>query len=332
MRRDHYPHQNDFVFMTDPTLRDVACDDAQGGHRMSYWQWGDARSSRVVVCVHGLTRQGRDFDVLARAIVARAGGDVRVVCPDVVGRGRSEWLRDPALYQVPVYAADMLALVAQLHREQPVETLDYVGTSMGGLIGFVLAGHRELPIARPIRRFVVNDVGPTIEAAALQRIAAYVGQGGRHASLQAAADAMWAISTSFGPHTPEEWLALSRHMVVPASRRTADGKAKLDGGGGDDEGGPCVLHYDPAIAIALRAITPEAAAHGGAVMWSLYDAIEARTLVTRGADSDLLSRATAQAMTQRGPRAALVEFEGVGHAPTFVDPAQVSAVVSFLFE
>jgi pimeloyl-ACP methyl ester carboxylesterase len=332
MRRDHYPHQNDFVFMTDPTLRDVACDDAQGGHRMAYWQWGDARSPRVVVCVHGLTRQGRDFDVLARAIVARAGGDVRVVCPDVVGRGRSDWLRDPALYQVPLYAADMLALVAQLHREQPVETLDYVGTSMGGLIGFVLAGHRELPIARPIRRFVVNDVGPTIEAAALQRIAAYVGQGGRYDSLEAAADAMWAISTSFGPHTREEWLALSRHMVVPASRRTADGKAKLDGAGDDSEAGPCVLHYDPAIAIALRAITPEAAAHGGAVMWSLYDAIEARTLVTRGADSDLLSRATAQAMTQRGPRAALVEFEGVGHAPTFVDPAQVSAVVSFLFE
>ncbi len=332
MRRDHYPHQNDFVFMTDPMLRDVACDDAQGGHRMANWQWGDARSPRVVVCVHGLTRQGRDFDELARAIVARAGGDVRVVCPDVAGRGHSDWLRDPALYQVPVYAADMLALVAQLHREHPVETLDYVGTSMGGLIGFVLAGHGELPLARPIRRLVVNDVGPTIEAAALTRIAAYVGQGGRYASLEAAADAMWAISTGFGPHTPDQWLALSRHMVVPASRRTADGKAKLEGSSGDDEAGAWVLHYDPAIAIALRAITPEAAAHGGAVMWSLYDAIEARTLVTRGADSDLLSRATAQAMTERGPRAALVEFEGVGHAPTFVDPAQVSAVVSFLFE
>src|SRR5690606_28489890 len=146
---------------------------------------------------------------LARAIVARAGGDVRVVCPDVAGRGHSDWLRDPALYQVPVHAADMLALVAQLHRKQPVETLDYVGASRGGLIGFVLAGHRELPLARPIRRLVVNDVGPTIEAAALTRIAAYVGQGGRYASLEAAADAMWAISTGFGPHTPDQWLALS---------------------------------------------------------------------------------------------------------------------------
>jgi len=320
--------------MTDPTLHDVACDDAQGGHRMAYWQLGDAHSARVVVCVHGLTRQGRDFDVLARAIVARAGGDVRVVCPDVAGRGRSDWLRDPMLYQVPVYAADMLALVAQLHREQPIETLDYLGTSMGGLIGFVLAGHRELPLVRPIRRFVVNDVGPTIEAAALQRIAAYVGQGGRYESLQAAADAMWAISTSFGPHTPEQWLALSRHMVVPASERTADGAAKAAprDDGDDHAAGPWLLHYDPAIAVALRSITPEAAAQGGAVMWSLYDAITARTLVTRGAQSDLLSRETAQAMTQRGPRATLVEFDGVGHAPTFVDPAQVAAVVSFLFD
>jgi len=319
--------------MTEPTLHYVACDDPQGGHRMAYWQWGSARSARVVMCVHGLTRQGRDFDVLAQAIVARAGGDVRVVCPDVAGRGRSDWLRDPALYQVPVYAPDMVALLAQLHREQPIETLDYLGTSMGGLIGFVLAGHKQLPLPQPIRRFIVNDVGPTIEAVAIQRIGGYVGQGGRYASLQEAADAMWAISTSFGPHTPEQWLSLSKHMVVPASRRTADGACKLEAdeaGGG--EAGPCLLHYDPAIAVSLRAITPEAAAQGGAVMWSLYDAIEAQTLVTRGAQSDLLSHETALAMTQRGPRAALIEFEGVGHAPTFVDPAQVLAVTSFLFD
>jgi pimeloyl-ACP methyl ester carboxylesterase len=142
---------------------------------------------------------------------------------------------------------------------------------------------------------------------------------------------MWAISTSFGPHTPEQWLALSQHMVVPASQRTADGAAKTDAGNVAGEG-PWLLHYDPAIAVALRAITPEAAAQGGAIMWSLYDAIQARTLVTRGAASDLLSRETALAMTQRGPKAGLVEFEGVGHAPTFIDPAQVAVVTSFLFD
>lgn len=338
MQREDYPHPHDPHFMTEPTLHHVACEDAQGGHRMAYWQWGDAHSTHVVVCVHGLTRQGRDFDVLAQAIVARAGGKVRVVCPDVAGRGRSDWLRDPASYQVPAYAADMVALVAQLHREQPIETFDYFGTSMGGLIGFVLAGHKELPLARPVRRLVANDVGPAIEPMALRRIAAYVGQGERYDSLQAAADAMWAISTGFGPHTPAQWLALSQHMVVPASQRTADGVAKADAGEGEGEGtdgggaGPWRLHYDPAIAVALRAITPEAAAQGGAIMWSLYDAITARTLVTRGAESDLLSRETALAMTQRGPKAKLVEFEGVGHAPTFVYPAQVGVVTSFLFD
>lgn len=331
MRRDNYPHQDDFVFMTEPTLHYVACDDAQGGHRMAYWQWGDARSAHVVICVHGLTRQGRDFDMLAQAIVARAGGKVRVVCPDVVGRGRSDWLRDPAFYQVPVYAADMVALIAQLQREQAIDTLDYLGTSMGGLIGFVLAGHKELPLARPIRRFIANDVGPTIEPAAVQRIGAYVGQSGRFASVQAAADAMWALSSTFGPHTPAQWLALSQHMVVPASQRTADGTAKVEAG--DDNGASAwVLHYDPAIGVALRAITPEAAVQGGAIMWGLYDAIDARTLLLRGAVSDLLSRETALAMTQRGPHARLVEFDGVGHAPTLVDPAQIAVITDFLFD
>jgi pimeloyl-ACP methyl ester carboxylesterase len=330
MRRDNYPHQDDFVFMTEPTLHYVACDDAQGGHRMAYWQWGDARSAHVVICVHGLTRQGRDFDQLAQAIVARAEGNVRVVCPDVVGRGRSDWLRDPAFYQVPVYAADMVALIAQLHREQAIDTLDYLGTSMGGLIGFVLAGHKELPLARPIRRFIANDVGPTIEPAAVQRIGAYVGKNGSYESVQAAADAMWSLSTTFGPHTPAQWLALSQHMVVPASQRTADGSAKVEASSGDE--GSWLLHYDPAIGVALRAITPEAAVQGGAIMWGLYDAIEARTLITRGAVSDLLSRETALAMTQRGPHAKLVEFEGVGHAPTLVAPAQIAAVTDFLFD
>ncbi|MFH0131304.1 alpha/beta fold hydrolase [Variovorax sp. VaC1] len=331
MRRTHYPHQDPTVFMTEPTLHYVACDDAQGGHRMAYWQWGDARSAHVVICVHGLTRQGRDFDMLAQAIVARAGGNVRVICPDVVGRGRSDWLRDPAFYQVPVYAADMVALIAQLQREQAIDTLDYLGTSMGGLIGFVLAGHKELPLARPIRRFIANDVGPTIEPAAVQRIGAYVGQSGRFASVQAAADAMWALSTTFGPHTPAQWLALSQHMVVPASQRTADGAAKVDAGE-DKASESWVLHYDPAIGVALRAITPEAAAQGGAIMWGLYDAIDARTLLLRGAVSDLLSRETALAMTQRGPHAKLVEFDGVGHAPTLVDPAQIAVVTDFLFD
>jgi pimeloyl-ACP methyl ester carboxylesterase len=320
--------------MTSPELFFVTCADAQGGHRMAYWQWGDARSDHVVLCVHGLTRQGRDFDALAQAIVERAGGDVRVVCPDVAGRGRSDWLRDPNGYQVPFYAADMVTLIARLHAERPIATLDYVGTSMGGLIGLVVAGHKQLPLPVPVHRFVINDVGPTLDPAALQRIGTYVGQGGRHASLQEAADAMWKISSGFGPHTPEQWLALSRHMVVAASRRTADGTAKVDAAGDPsaDAEGPLLLHYDPAIAVPFRSATPEAAVQGEAALWALYDAITAPTLLVRGAQSDLITPATAQQMTQRGPHATRVEFDGVGHAPTFVDPAQSAAVTAFLFD
>ncbi len=315
--------------MTEPTLCFVECADADGGHRMAYWQWGEADAPHVVLCVHGLTRQGRDFDVLARALLERANGHIRVVCPDVVGRGHSDWLRNPQGYQLPTYAADMLALLAQLHAESAVVTLDYVGTSMGGLIGMALAGVPKLPLPAPIRRLVLNDVGPAISQAAVERIGAYVGKGGRHASVEEAADAMWALSTSFGAHTREQWLALSRHMMVPAAQRSEDGSTKVTS---IETGGPYMLHYDPAIALPIRALTPETAAEGQAAMWGLYDDISARTLLLRGAMSDLLTHETAQAMGERGPRARIVEFEEVGHAPTLVAPEQHRVVVDFLLE
>ncbi len=300
--------------MSEPTLNYVPCPDAAGGHRMAYWQWGDAAAPHVIVCVHGLSRQGRDFDVLAQALLAKANGAVRVVCPDVAGRGQSEWLKDPLGYQVPQYAADMLALLAQLHAQAPITALDWVGTSMGGLIGIVVAGQPGLPLPVPVRRLVLNDVGPAVQWQAIARIGTYIGQTGRFDNVEQAAAAMWAVSTSFGPHTPEQWLALSRPMVKP-----------LDGGG-------LTLHYDPAIAVPFRTLTEEAAAQGEAMLWQLYDGIKSRTLVTRGALSDLLSPQTAQAMQERGPKARLVEFEGVGHAPTFVAAGQVDTVTSFLLD
>ena len=315
--------------MTEPTLESVACADNQGGHRMAWWGWGDPKAQHVVVCVHGLTRQGRDFDTLARALVERARGRVRVVCPDIVGRGESDWLRDPQGYQVPVYAADVLAMLAQLHAAHPVGMLDWVGTSMGGLIGMVIAGSPQLPLPAPVRRLVLNDVGPAINRQAIERIGAYVGTGGRYDSVEQASEAMWALSTSFGEHTPEQWLALSRPMLVPAASRSADGRAKVSAG---VAAGPFVLHYDPAIGVPLRGLTPEATDQGEAVMWTLYDAIKARTLLLRGADSDLLSKETALAMTTRGPCARLVEFQKVGHAPTLVAPDQQRAVVEFLLD
>lgn len=300
--------------MTDPTLNYVSCPDPSGSHRMAYWQWGSADAPHAVVCVHGLSRQGRDFDTLAQALVARSGAALRIVCPDVVGRGRSDWLADPMGYGIPTYVGDMLQMLQQLHAAAPVRTLDWVGTSMGGLIGMGIAGTPKLPLPAPVRRLVLNDVGPVIQWAALQRIGTYLGQTGRFASVQQAADAMWAISQGFGPHTREQWLALSQAMVKPLP----------DGG--------VTLHYDPAIAVPFRTLDEKSAAAGQAALWHAYDAITARTLLLRGAESDLLSRATANEMIRRGPRPGLVEFNGVGHAPTLIAQDQVDAVCAFLLE
>lgn len=303
--------------MTEPVLKYVHCPDTAAGHRMAYWQWGDADAAHVVVCVHGLSRQGRDFDALASALKAAAAGQpggIRIVCPDVVGRGESDWLQDPAGYQIPVYAADMLALLAQLHAETPIATLDWVGTSMGGLIGMVVCGQPGLPLPVSVRRLVLNDVGPALAWQALLRIGAYLGQAGSFETVQDAADAMWAISSGFGPHTPAQWLALSRHMVRPLA---ADDKRVR-------------LHYDPAIGLSFRQTTEASTLQGEAMLWQLYDNIQARTLLLRGKNSDLLSVETALAMQQRGPRATLIEFEGVGHAPTLIASDQQAAVIDFL--
>jgi pimeloyl-ACP methyl ester carboxylesterase len=307
--------------MIQPTLNNVICPDATGSHRMAYWQWGDPASAHVVVCVHGLTRQGRDFDVLARALCERAsaaGSSLRVICPDVVGRGQSDCLEDPAGYQIPAYAADMLALLSKLQAEAPIGVLDWVGTSMGGLIGLVLFGQADLPLPQRVRKLVLNDVGPTVEWSALQRIGRYLGKGGEFESVQQAADAMWAISSGFGPHTPAQWLALSTPML------------RLVDNAGSSTPPRWKLHYDPAIAEPFRAATETATQEGQAVLWHLYDQISADTLLLRGAESDLLSFDTAKAMTERGPRARLLEFKGVGHAPTMTSPDQVAVVIDFL--
>jgi len=304
--------------MIQPTLKYVPCpgvvaavSTAEQGHRMAYWEWNDTGNPahpHVILCVHGLTRQGRDFDVLARHLSLHA----RVICPDVVGRGESDWLADPMAYQVPVYAGDMLALLLQLHQQAAIGTLDWVGTSMGGLIGMGVCGIPDLPLPVPVRRLVLNDVGPRIEWQALQRIGQYLGQPAHFDSLQQAADALWAISSSFGPHTPAQWLELSRHMV----RAVPQGGFKL--------------HYDPAIAKAFNGLTPEAASTGEQQLWQMYDQITAQVLLLRGAQSDLLSPQTAREMGERGPRARLVQFADVGHAPTLISDDQMQAVAGFL--
>ena len=287
-------------------------EDGVNQHRVGYWEWnqtGQVDHPHVIVCVHGLTRQGRDFDVLAQALSHHA----RVICPDIAGRGQSDWLADPMAYGVPQYAFDMLVLLTQVHAQYPIAQLDWVGTSMGGLIGMAVAGTPDLALPVPIRRLLLNDVGPRLEWSALQRIGTYVGESPRFASVEEGAAWLRVQSADFGPHTDAQWLALSEPMLRPGP-----------------EGG-FVLHYDPKIVVPMQGMTQEQVVQGEALLWNLYDAITAQTLVLRGAKSDLLTAQTVQEMAQRGPKAHSVTLEGVGHAPTLVQPEQVALVKEFLF-
>ena len=282
-----------------PRFDSIQCLSPAGLHRMAYVEWGDPRNPRVLVCVHGLTRLGRDFDRLAQALA----DDYRVVCPDVVGRGRSDRLRQPMHYGVPQYVADMVTLIARLG----TASVHWVGTSMGGLIGMSLAGLAESPITR----LVINDVGPRLDAAALMRIGSYLGKPVRFATLDEAIDYVAAVAAPFGLRSRDEW----RELTEPSLRADGDG---------------WVFHYDPLIAVPFTSVTPQSAAAGEAALWQLYDAMACPTLVVRGAESDLLSRETAEEMTRRGPRARLVEFAGIGHAPMFFHDDQISVVRDFL--
>ncbi len=182
---------------------------------MAYAEWGAAEAARVVLCVHGLTRSGRDFDRLAAALAASG---CRVVCPDVVGRGSSDWLEDPAGYAYPQYLADMTALIARLD----VEAVDWVGTSMGGLIGMMLAAQP----GTPIRRLVINDIGPFIPKAALARIGDYLGQDQSFADLEAAEAHLRTVHAPFGPLTDAQWEHLTLHSVRPAAASAAASASK----------------------------------------------------------------------------------------------------------
>jgi pimeloyl-ACP methyl ester carboxylesterase len=279
-----------------PVQRHVQCASPAGLHRISYLQWGAANNPEVLVCVHGLTRCARDFDNLARALSDR----YRVVCPDVAGRGDSDWLADPALYAIAQYVADMVTLVARLD----VEQVHWVGTSMGGLIGMALAAQKDTPVAK----LVLNEAGPVVGKAALERFATYVGVWPPLPSLQAVEQVVRAVSAPFGPHTDAEW----RFLTEVVARKNADGSYRF--------------HYDPKIAEPFRNNMPE----GDMELWPLWDAVRCPTLVIRGAQSDLLSRATTEQMTQRGPKAKVVELQGIGHAPTLLHADQIAIVREFL--
>ncbi|PMS33245.1 pimeloyl-ACP methyl ester carboxylesterase [Trinickia symbiotica] len=282
-----------------PRQRYVQCANPTGLHRIAYTEWGDAENPRVLVCVHGLTRSSRDFDRVAASL-----SDVyRVVCPDVAGRGLSDWLPEPMRYGIPQYVADMVTLIARLD----VETVDWFGTSMGGLIGMSLAGLS----GTPVRKLLLNDIGPHIEPAALERIGSYVGQRVRFATREEGIGHAALLAASFGALTSDEW----REINTPLLREREDGAWEF--------------RYDPAISVPFNATTPEAGAAGEAMLWRLFESIACPVLVVRGATSDLLSRETVAQMVERGQSVSSVEMEGAGHAPAFLDLGQIAIARRF---
>ena len=265
-----------------------------GFHRVVYYEWGERDNANVVVCVHGVGRNARDFDVLAETLSATH----RVLAVDMPGRGKSDWLRDPNDYVFPVYLSTLNALIAR----SDVDSVSWVGTSMGGLLGIVMAAQPDTPIAR----LVVNDVGPVIEPVALARIADYFGKDPTFATFAEIERYIREISAPFGPLTDMQWTYLTQTNV----RQRADGRWGLA--------------YDPGIAVPFRQQAAPPA------LWSLWDAIKCPTLVVRGAQSDMLLESTAREMAARGPRPRVLEFAGVGHAPMLLTPDQVDPVVAFL--
>jgi pimeloyl-ACP methyl ester carboxylesterase len=284
----------------EPRLLDMPILTPSGFSRLAWVEWGPEKAMRTVVCVHGLTRNARDFDVLAQALT---GAGWRVACVDVPGRGRSEWLRRAEDYAYPLYAAALAALIGRLGTEQ----VDWVGTSMGGLIGMMLAAQPNTPL----RRLVLNDIGPFIPKAAVERIAAYVGRDMRFASLEAVEAYLRQVNAPFGPLSDAQWRHLASHSAVA-------------------DQGEYRLRYDPAIGQALRAAPIEDVA-----LWPLWEAIQVPVLVLRGAQSDLLAAETAAEMTRRGAAASrgaveVREIADVGHAPALMEPGQIRHVLDFL--
>lgn len=285
--------------MTQVEIKTVQCLSPSGLHKMAYKEWGAPENPKILLCVHGLTRVSDDFDRLALELC----DEYRVVCPDVVGRGRSDWLRMPQHYHVPQYVSDMVTLLARLD----AKTVHWFGTSMGGLIGMGIASLPE----NPVQKMLLNDVGPVLNPVAIKRIGEYIGQTMRFPTFDDAERYIRGISQSFGAHTEEQW----RKLAADVLRQDKDGQ--------------WIRHYDPALAEAIKAATPESLQHAEAGLWAAYDAIRCPTLLVRGAQSDLLTREVAEEMTHRGPCAQLVELPDVGHAPSFLHDEQIDIARRF---
>jgi pimeloyl-ACP methyl ester carboxylesterase len=265
------------------------------GHEMHVTEWGD-RQNPALVMWHGLARTGRDFDEAAEAL----SDTYFVLCPDTLGRGLSAWAKNPETdYSYRTYGDMALAMLDRYG----IGGMRWIGTSMGGLLGVALAGGR---LKGRIGHLVINDIGPEIQTEGIGRIADYVGHPPVYDTVGEMETWLRANYAQFGANSEAFW----RRMADTSARRTDDGRV--------------TVHYDPKIAEQLS--RPEE----GLDLWKAYDAIGARTLILRGANSDVLAPAVAEKMQKRGPKPALEVLPGYGHAPTITSAYELALVRKFL--
>ncbi len=273
----------------------VRCLNAAGFHQMTYREWGSADNDRVLVCVHGLARNSRDFDDLALAL----SRDYRVVCPDIVGRGSSDWLPSGQPYGIPQYMSDLTTLLARLN----VDKVDWVGTSMGGIIGMCMAAQPN----SPIKHLVLNDIGGFVSADSLQRISGYLGDK-RFASLADAEDYMRTTYVALRNITDEQWRHLAKH-----------GTRQL-------ENGEFALHYDPVIAETTRENS-----HQDVDLWPVWGALQIPQLLIWGEASDVLEEQTVRRM-QGNDKLELYSLPEIEHAPSLMEPDHIHYIQNWLRE
>ena len=270
-----------------------------GFRRLNYLEWGDAdefKHQETLFCVHGLTRNARDFDYFA----GKMCGNYRIVCPDVVGRGDSDHIVTAEGYNYLQYNSDMNALIARLG----VTEINWIGTSMGGIIGMVLAAQPQ----SPIRRLVVNDIGPEVHRDALMSIADYIGRSEEFRSVDEVEQYLRKIYPEFAPMTDEDW----SHMAKYSSRRTKSGSFRMK--------------VDNRVGEAFR----DSISYFNVDMWETWEQITCPVLVLRGAESSFLSKEVAEKMLTCGPETTLVEFENTGHTPTLRNDEQVDVIKNWL--
>jgi pimeloyl-ACP methyl ester carboxylesterase len=272
-----------------------------GFHRIHYLEWGTppkGTRKETLVCVHGITRNAHDFDYFAEHMCDK----YRVICPDVVGRGESDHLPDHQGYDYLQYNADMNALLARLNETQ----VDWLGSSMGGIIGMVLASVAQ----SPIRRLIINDIGPEISREPLTRIGDYIGKSGEFDTPEDVEKYFREIYSEFGPMSDDDW----KHMVHFSTRRTKTGKYRLK--------------MDPSVGDAFR----DSISLFDVDLWETWEKITCPVLILRGKNSSFLSEEIAHKMLTCGPEATLVEFDDVGHTPTLRNEEQVAVIRNWMAE